>query len=440
MDEQKSLIKVEGNLCEYPFFLLSKTKEKITLKTYEFEDVTSPKGDVLKRKFVVKGIDGIPTSFDQDVVMAILKIGTRTKTLLGDISLTLYEITKTLRNVSSKRVKESIRRLQSTAYDSTHAVLVKETNDIFYVEDLFSILDNAHFREYKPGENKRKARECSYIRFNKYFLQNFVNHYYKYIDFNVYQNLRTPSAKKLYLFLEKKKFEKEKFEICIKKLAAVLPLETKRTRDAKKVIKQACERLIQQGVIKGYGFKDDKITFSFPSYKKKEPSALPPSPERLEGEKGKLLDDLLNFGITERIAKELIKNCKLEDIKKQIEALPFRKADNPQGVLVKSIVENWALPSKYLEEKKKQQEELDAIKKEEDRTQKEAEEEVQQKKIEEIKISLSNEELRRLIDNAKEGWEKETENRLGPAPLSYIDATVDQLICDRYFVKEKSNL
>lgn len=417
------LAKIEGNLAEYPFFQLSKKGPAIT--TFKLAPVTYQNTIIAKRELSLINSNTLPTPFDLDVLIAILTIGTRDNTLDGDIHFTCYEIAKMLDSVTHRDiVKKSIKKLASLTYESKLAILLKDKDKRYYIEDVFHILDNASFLD-EEEKNKRKSREITKVRFNKYFIQNFANKYFKYINFETYKSLQTPLAKRLYLFLEKKKFEKRKFEIKLEHLANILPLHTQKLFKIRAQLKSACSKLIEKNIIENYEYTKDTIIFHFPKVSKIEKELIDGSYEKV------LYQKLIDVGVSKNVALELVKEYPNETIENQLKYLKFRKADEPSAVLVKSIREDWAPPKDYIDEEKIKREQEEKIRKEI------AAEELE-KKIKEIRSKLSPQELDNIKEEAKKEWEETAPDIVKhKLPTGYVEAYIKKVIKERYLKNDQ---
>lgn len=360
MTENKGgLVKIDGNICEYPFFTLSKSEGTSEIKEYIFRPIVIEKGEIVERKLTLESLKGhgLPTAFDMDVLMAISHIGTETKAMTGEVHFSFYEICKKLGipNKESK-IKKSILKMYYVDCRSEYCVLVKnkEENKKEYIsgEDYFHIFDCVGFIDIKK-ENKRKSKYFTYVQFSKYFVQNFLAGYFQYIDFSLYMALGTPTAKRLYVYLSKKKFGKSFFKISIEKLASVIPIEAGRLSKVREILKESCERLIEQKFINGYSLEKGAmdITFYFPLQELKEPEAA-----LEENEENEVYDALVKFGVSKSAARNLIENYDEERITNQISWMKYRGANDGAAFLVSAIKADWGPPKEFLEEAKKNEE------------------------------------------------------------------------------------
>jgi len=263
--QNNQLVKYEGNIAEYPFFQLSKhDKDKCMKREFNFGE---------GRTLTIENIDGIPTAFDANVLMAISYIGTQSNSLDRKIHFTLKELAELLMCTDKSRIKDSIKRLSKTSYTAQGTVLTKHEGKNIYLDStlIFHIIETVKYLDPQKKKiyNHQQAKEETWVKFNEYFIDNFVENYVQHINWEVYLKLETPTAKRLYTYLEKKRGERESFTIDVYKIAAVIPIESKEGFNIRKLLKEACKHLIEQDIIKNYSFANDNITFEFPLKSKK---------------------------------------------------------------------------------------------------------------------------------------------------------------------------
>lgn len=419
---EKMPVKVEGNLIEYPFFHLGGRRDKEIYKEYDIGETALEEGIIVKRRLIVQNVNGIPGPYDQDVLMGILRIGTKKNKLTEDIPLTIYEVAKEIDDLKHRiRVRKSMERLVTTSYKSEQVVLVKETENKYYLNDFFHILDNVTFLD-AAIKNKRKSNLVTRVKFNKFFISNFENDYYKYIDLKKYMEMGSPTAKRLYMYLEKKKFNKETFQVNLDTLAGIFPLEVTEYYEIRKVLRRAHERLIEQSIIKGFDFNKNKVIYYFPTSEEKKEE------NKLENE---ILSELVNAGVTRKIAENLIKKYSEEIIKKQIKNIKYRKGENTAGILVKSIVEDWADRPEIMREEKERKEKEEKSKKREEAKR----EEDLEKKVEEIIKNLPENKLNEYYEKAQVHWEAEEGVKVRKIiPVGYRDSLLKKYAREEFCI------
>jgi len=155
--------------------------------------------------------------------------------------------------------------------------------------------------------------------------------------------------------------------------------------------------------------------------------------------KERLLELLKIEGVTESIARELVEKYPHEQITAQLKMLPYRKALNPAGLLVKAIKGNWAPPQAYqgMKELSAQR----AIKKAEEEkiAREEARKRARWQKIKEVKARMSQKEITKLRERAKEKIPQILKSAYSkknlPLPEILIEAEVNHIIATEYLKK-----
>ena len=107
----------------------------------------------------------------------------------------------------------------------------------------------------------------------------------------------------------------------------------------------------------------------------------------------------MKIGVTESVAKSIAVKYPHEQIKFQIEVLPFRKPKEPAALLIKAIKENWAPPAEFtkmIESAKKAKAYEEKIRKEEEK------EEDIRRQVEDYIAGLSETEKAKLTEEAME--------------------------------------
>jgi len=87
--------------------------------------------------------------------------------------------------------------------------------------------------------------------------------YYKLIDFRIYKALATGIPRRLYEYLEKKKYKKNQFEIDIRKLARWMGLKTSKISQLKELLGKANNELKEKGVIDKWKYQKNIVVYYF---------------------------------------------------------------------------------------------------------------------------------------------------------------------------------
>lgn len=144
---------------------------------------------------------------------------------------------------------------------------------------------------------------------------------------------------------------------------------------------------------------------------------------------------LMNTGVSENIASELLARYPAERIVRQLRMLPFRNAKEPAAMLVKAIREDWSAPAAYIvrqrDESVKKAKAESEIKEEEARR-------TWQRQIEEAKSRISPEELGEITRIAKEKVSGELMGVFhGDAPEILVRTEINRIIAKKYLHEKR---
>jgi hypothetical protein len=152
-----------------------------------------------------------------------------------------------------------------------------------------------------------------------------------------------------------------------------------------------------------------------------------------DSNKPKLIKRLKAEGVTEATAQELIEEYPPEKITAQLDMLPHRHANNPAGMLIKAIRENWEPPQAYKELKEQETKERKGKKK---KAKELARRKAHQHKIEAIKAKMSKTELSNLRERAKQKIAQVLRESYGDnLPEILIEAEMNSIIGTEYLKK-----
>ncbi len=361
-DESLQPGKDEMNLVEYPITLLSKRHES-EVKTLKFSDtIIGEKGELIKREWTVTGSDeyGLPLAPDNDVLLALLAIGKEQNYQNRKIYFSRYRLCKIM-GWSAKK-GENYKRVEG-AFDRFTGVRIKAKNAFWdnekksYVTINFGILDNYElYDSSKSGKQEQDTFPFSYVNLNEAIYESIKAGYIKSVDIKTYYKLESAVTKRLYRYLDKKRYDgKRKFEINLFSLAEThLGLQkTKYASHIKEKLNPSHDELIQTGFLKNAEYQktsdgsSEKVIYTFGNkaeLKEEMPVEVDSQCMPCDNE---LLTRLVKIGITQKVAEQIVREYPAETVKEQMEMLPFRKAKDPAAALVAAIQESWAPPASY---------------------------------------------------------------------------------------------
>lgn len=415
-DEVEVIGKDEMNLAEFPITVLSKRHDP-DVKTLEFIDIIkAPDGKEIKREWIVTGSDkyGLPLAIDNDVLLALLFIGKNQNFENKKIYFTRYKLCEFMQwepgGSAYRRIEESLDRLTGMKVKAKNAFWDNEKKG--YVTKHFGIIDDYELFDVTASKFKKQdSLPFSYVNINEVIYDSIKAGYIKNIDTKKYFAFNSSISKRLFRYLDKKAYGKNRFEINLFTLAYTHLGFDKEMYKFPSMIKQKLdpthEELKNAKFILSTEYQktadglSEKVVYIFPG---KETTGNELSALTINK---KLLDEMVKIGITPKVAEQLLKEFPDELIEKQTKALPHRKAGDPAAMLIKSIQGAWSIPAEYEAQIKKKRTTEEEKKRAKDEEVSKAE---HRKKIEYYLLSLKKEELDELTRQAEELSRKEGGN------------------------------
>jgi len=339
---RKIYARVEGNLVEYPVAVLNK-QGKGSFVEGNFVVLKDKEGQTLSK---IGTPYGVLTAFDFNILVGMMSFMTEVNdkyilafsdyALLKRLGLT----TKGGRNYTI--LEDSKKKISSMTVSIARFIKGKREN-ITGLEN-YAVFSGS----YMPtGETARKRTSENPLHFNYYLINPLIAEslalkYLAWIDIKTWNSLPTPTAKRLYEYITKKKGIKAYYEENLKRFCAKLPLEIKNITRTIEILKRDLETLKKENIIADYNIGDSKIGIHF-SKGKTRPRLLT---GKIEGRQAEVFKELIKAGVTQDIAISLIRDYNLDIIRRQLEWLPYRNiTENKAGMLVKAIKDNWLIPA-----------------------------------------------------------------------------------------------
>lgn len=374
------LSKDEMNLAEFPFTLLSR-RARSDQKTIEVsQQIKDQEGRTIKQEWIVTGSDkyGLPLAIDEDIYIALMQLYKEDDFRSRSVHFSRYEMLRIMGKETSKRgydrVEEAFNRLVSVTIVSKNAFWDNKAR--MYVSKAFHLFDSySLYDERLTGrEREQQSLPLSNIVMSELLFDSIGSGYIKNLDTKLYFSLDTPLSKRLYRYLDKKRYQKTRFEIGLLKLAALLPIQDQYPSQVKRRLDRSHNELIEKRFLKSAAYKEtkdndgEKVVYVFPRasssrQRQKYISGVDTSGQpEISEERIFLRQQLIERGITETVATGLVEKYTAEQIEKQIEVFDcLLKADspllekNPPGFLRKAIEDDYTPPQEYARQAARQE-------------------------------------------------------------------------------------
>lgn len=366
----------EMNLAEFPFALLS-DRAPDGLSTIKFEDSVEGKdGKLVRRIWTVTGGEefGLPVAGDEEVYVALMEVTKEQGFNKRGVNITRYDLIKRLgwadKGDSYRRLRDSLDRLLGVTIKAEKAFwdIAKQR----YVDVGFHIIDDYALYDENPGRKRPGSQDTlplSFVTWNQVIFRSFQAGNIKQLDTAFFFGLASSVSRRLYRYLDKKRYDgKESFRIGLKKLAFE-KLGMSRSyypSHIKAELKRAHEELMRAGFlarvdyVPSRGGEEEQAVYHFVQRKYLVAREVA-SADVAEA----LAQELVEAGVTSAIARQLVSEFG-DEVRLQLQYLAYRAAQDPPAVLVEAIKGKWEPPASYLkaraeEERRLQQEKAQTL-------------------------------------------------------------------------------
>jgi hypothetical protein len=277
-------INVEVNFEEWPYFKLAKSGGPDKVLNYE-QWTTLPNGHRIRQRWtVIAPPDGrLPGPFDMDVKRALERLmidqGFEQVVERGWLAFSFRQIADILgiawKGQVAQAIFEALERLRTTEVRSYAAFYLKDTGEFVDSstderetiprgrEARIRLLSEVAYDNlrHQPGSaiDPEQVDRCT-VYFGPHYLRNLKARYLRTLDFALYQSLHSPLAKRLYSLLQGVEGPSVKYSLL--DLAPRLPLTAKYPSKIKEKLHPACLELQAQGVLQGFAFDSQHVTFT----------------------------------------------------------------------------------------------------------------------------------------------------------------------------------
>ncbi len=350
----------EMNLAEFPIALLADRVPKGT-KTLIFRDNTG--------ELTVTGSDafGLPTASDTDVIVALIQLTKLRNNFTNPcVHFTRYELLRLLgwpnEGKSYRRLDDSLNRWVGVSlhYDGCWW----DNRSKQYGDAKIHILESVVILDGKSrieGE-EQQAFPLSSFTWNKVFMESCQADNLKRLDVDAYFALEHASSKRLYRFLDKRFYRRGDWAFDLKEVAFERVGLSRNYGHNVAKIKEKLQPAIEELEIRDFlepMAKEQRYFKEGKDWKVRlHQKQVQPSPQIPDGPKvdlPPLVTSLVERGVTESAARELVNHYPVEQITQKLEIFDWlsekndkRVAKSPAGYLVKSINDHYAIPAGFV--------------------------------------------------------------------------------------------
>jgi hypothetical protein len=263
--------KDEMNLAEYPLSILTHRIPR-NRKTYSFtQRITDHEGTLVKQSWSVLGSDkyGLPTPYDDDVLIALLYCYKEQKPQGKQIHFSLYKLCQIMQKALSKReydrMRDSLNRLTSTTIVATNCFYDNLAKS--WVSEAFHLFDR--YKLYQERKGRAASPHLSFVEMSEFFYRSVaVANYIKDLDLGIYYTLALPISKRLFRYLDKNRYKKRRYEETVMRMAYKLPLTYAYPSQVKQKLAPAHEELLRHGYLTHVTYDvtregEDKVIYEF---------------------------------------------------------------------------------------------------------------------------------------------------------------------------------
>lgn len=378
----ENAFKDELNLAEFPIAALA-DRVPDGQTTLVFEDRLDRRdGPPIVRRLTIMGTakHGLPTSADDEVLVGLIQLTKRWNNFTDPrVSFSRYELIELLgwpqTGQSYRRIEEALHRWVGVVLSYENAWWDNAAKS--WVDENFHVLDNVtiYDRERrKPpprgdagkaagGRRGRKgeasAAALSSFKWNEVIFRSFQSGNLKQIDLEFYLRLRLPTTKRMFRFLDKRFYRRDRLDFDLKTLACehIGMSRSYKPTELKRRLKPALDELEKIGFLEPLG-EDERYSWQGRGQWRivfvRGPWGRGDGPEVVTDEAAELAESLTTRGVAPRQAAELVETQPAARIRAKVDVFDWlvqqgdkRVGKNPAGYLVASIRSDYQAPAEY---------------------------------------------------------------------------------------------
>lgn len=346
--------KDEMNLADFAIGIirLSNDKEDHQTSITRAQTIKTGQG-LLRQEWIVtaSGQYGFPQPSDDDILLALIHLASECDFRHQTVPFSRYSLCKLMGWVNKgknyERIEAALHRLTGIRINAKQSFYDGARKE--YVSKVFGVIDSFQISTTRS--------QLSYARLSDDLWTSIQCNNIKPIDLATYYGLRSPIARRLYRFLDKRRLNKNSFELELESLAQVNIGLTSSTRVYPSQMKQSLNaphrELEKIGFLSGVTYvlgnnKAWRVRYSFP----KEGAAAVPHklPKEKKATSSPQAEALVLRGVSHKVAQELAGASRLPEVLDFYDFVLQRHPGywtNPIGWLVQAVREDYAIPKDF---------------------------------------------------------------------------------------------
>jgi plasmid replication initiation protein len=448
--------KDEMNFAELPLALPChrppKGKNAIRVTIHSRDAQNRP----IEKEWLVTGdsLHGLPLATDEEVFLGLMHLLHRAGFKDRRIHFTQYSLFQRLGWGDSQR---SYDRLQSS-FDRLKGATIRSREAFWdhkgkcFVTKAFNVIDD--YALFRRGGSDGDEPFVSSVTFSEFVFESFRAGFIKTLDLDMYLELASPIARKLFRLLDKKLYKSPVYDIDLMHLAQRVALTNASfPSQVRKQFKGAHQELIDIGFLKSVRYlrKGDSTVLRYTMAAKSDWKPVRERVRVLPPPMHPLVAELTRRGITREVAEDLLKQHDEKSIADKLEVFDHLRSQespmlskNPAGFLRSSIEKDFAPPTDYIsraERQRRKDEELAARQLQEETAQHEEKQRADKRaQLDALWDSLSTEErsdleikaLDRLNPFARKNYRQEKDAGHRGSGHYTLRAELDVLLATQY--------
>ncbi|MBN8600642.1 MAG: replication initiator protein A [Planctomycetes bacterium] len=304
------------------------------------------------RRLTISGSDryGLPTAKDDEVLLACIQLSKQQGFKDREVQFSRYELLKILKlsddSKNYERIEMSLRRWKGVTIFSDRAFYDHGAKS--WVNRDFGVFDNLYIYR-RDSRSTALSKNRSRFVWNEVFFESFQAGYLKRLDWEFYLSLKSPIARRLFRFLDKRFYLTQSFSIGLRELAVNrLGLSgNHNTAQLKRLLLRGSKELEQRWSLatKSIDQRFSKISRGQwqVNFSQKHPQQVKQQPTQSHheiNERDQLIAELKKRGLKINLARELTRSSDYATIRKMISLYDWYNSQQQLrgiGFLVESI-------------------------------------------------------------------------------------------------------